>query len=128
MTVMSLSASLQHKTRATTDRVCYVVLNQTLSCKFKEWCKFSSRITEKLRKKRPACILGYRYSYYQLCTVLIKSSSTILPVLNTVELHRGSYGQMRKDVFCEQRGGNTLSWQYMKRIKTANVPLKQSAY
>jgi len=57
MTVMSLSASLQHKTRATTDRVYYVVLNQTLSCKFEEWCKISCRITVKSRKKRPVCII-----------------------------------------------------------------------
>jgi len=76
MTVTSLSASLQHKTRVAMDHVCQItlnlkvityhrwqiVLNERLSCKFENWCKFSSRIKtkshkKKLRKTRPACIM-----------------------------------------------------------------------
>lgn len=40
MTVMSLSASLQHKAKAAMDRVCHTVLHQKLSHKFKKLCKF----------------------------------------------------------------------------------------
>jgi hypothetical protein len=72
MTVTSLSASLQHKTRVAMDHVCQITLNlkvityhrwqKRLSHKFEKWCKFSSRIKtklhkKKLRKTRPACIM-----------------------------------------------------------------------
>jgi len=64
LTVLSLSASLQQKTSMATDRVCQITFNQTLSRKFKKWCKFSSRIKlksgkKKLHKERPACTLYF---------------------------------------------------------------------
>jgi len=34
VTVTSLSASLQHKTRAAMDHVCQITLNQKFLCKF----------------------------------------------------------------------------------------------
>jgi hypothetical protein len=45
-------------------RLCLIMLNQKLSHKFKQWCKFSSCIKVKLRKKnlckmRPACNMFY---------------------------------------------------------------------
>jgi len=64
VTVLSLSASLQHKTSTATDRVCQIVFNRTLSQKFKKWCKFLSPIKaksgkKKLHKERPACTLYF---------------------------------------------------------------------
>jgi len=56
MTETSLSASLKHKTSASTFRPCQITLNRTLLLKFEKWCKYSSRVTAKLRKKSPACI------------------------------------------------------------------------
>jgi len=57
----SLSASLQQKISATTDRLCQIALNQSLSRKFEKWRKFSSHIKVKSIKKkshktRPACM------------------------------------------------------------------------
>jgi hypothetical protein len=59
-TVTSLSPSLQHKTSEAMDSLCQIELNQKLSRKFKEWCKFSSHIKvitckKKLHKTGPAC-------------------------------------------------------------------------
>jgi urease accessory protein UreF len=50
VTVTSLPASLLQKRSATMDRLCQIMLKQTLSCKFQKWRKFSSRIQAKLSK------------------------------------------------------------------------------
>ena len=52
VTVLSLSASLQHNTSTAADCVCQITFNRTLSWKFKKWCKFSSHIKVKLGKKK----------------------------------------------------------------------------
>ena len=62
MTVSVLFASLQDKTRAAMDCVWQIMLNQKLLHKFEKWCKFSSHVKAKLRKRklhkmRPACII-----------------------------------------------------------------------
>ena len=76
VTVMSLSASLQHNIEVTMDcsmphhiklkiivyRLCQVMLNQTSLHKFEKWCKFSSHLKanfckKKSHTKRPACII-----------------------------------------------------------------------
>ena len=64
ITVMSLSASLQHKKCAARGLLSQIVLNWKLSYEFKKWCKFSSHVTakscnKKSRKKRPACTYEY---------------------------------------------------------------------
>jgi len=41
VTVKSLSSSLIQKISVATDRLCQITLNQTLSCNFKKWQKFS---------------------------------------------------------------------------------------
>jgi len=61
MTVESLPASLQHKTRVAMDCGGQIALNRKLSHKFRKWCKFSSHVKTKTSKKkshkmRPACI------------------------------------------------------------------------
>ena len=56
MTVTSLSASLRHKMSAATFHLCQIMLNWTLSHKFKKWCTFSSHIKVKSCNKRPASI------------------------------------------------------------------------
>jgi hypothetical protein len=71
MRVMSLSGSLQHKTRATMHHVCQIVLNWKFSCIFEKWCKFSSHIKMKSHIMRPACSWNsshycYRQHYYAL--------------------------------------------------------------
>jgi len=60
MTVESLPANLQHKTRVAMHCGGQIALNQKLSHKFKKWCKFSSHVKMKSRKNkshkmRPAC-------------------------------------------------------------------------
>jgi len=62
--VMSLSVSLQHKTRATMDRVCQIVLNWKFSCTFEKWCKISGHIKMKLHIMRPACSWKSSPYYY----------------------------------------------------------------
>jgi hypothetical protein len=61
VTVESLPAGLQNKTRVVMDCGGHIALNQKLSHKFKKWCKFSSHVKmkshkKKLHKMRPACI------------------------------------------------------------------------
>jgi len=72
MTVTSLSASLQHKTRAARDYVYQMALNQKLSCKFKKLCKFSSSVKEKSLKTRPACIM-YTKALFYILVMFLKS-------------------------------------------------------
>jgi len=68
MTVMQLSAGLQNQITATTDCVCPIALNQTLSRKFQKWCKFSCHIKVKLQghmmwmddKRTPTRILEWK--------------------------------------------------------------------
>jgi len=60
VTVTSLSASLRHKKSVARGLLSQTVLNRKLLYEFKNWCKFSSRVTaksckKKLCKKRPAC-------------------------------------------------------------------------
>jgi hypothetical protein len=52
MTVESLPASLQHKARVAMDCGGQIILNRKLSHKFKKWCKFSSQVKMKSRKKQ----------------------------------------------------------------------------
>jgi hypothetical protein len=56
MTVTSLSASLGHKISVATFHLCQIMLNWTLSHKFKKWYKLSSHIKVKSCKKWPASI------------------------------------------------------------------------
>ena len=88
MTVTSLSASLQNKTidlgscmphcvklKIITYCPCQIVFDWTLSHKFKKWCKFSSHIKAKSRKKkshkkRPVC--NEICIYYLLCFFVFK--------------------------------------------------------
>jgi hypothetical protein len=51
-TVMSFSASLQHKTSAARDCLWQIFLNRKLSRVFEKLCKFSSRVEAKSRKKK----------------------------------------------------------------------------
>ena len=68
VTVMSLSASLQHdkcghissvpfciKLKIVMDRLCQLMLNQ-ISRRFGTRCEFSSHVKVKLHKKRTACM------------------------------------------------------------------------
>ena len=120
-------------TRATTDRVCYIALNWTLSHKFKKWCKFSICIKaksckKKLHEKKPACILSYRYSYYQFCIELMYSINNNLAgtkhnwaacrIIWTNENGCFLWANRRKHPFLVIHEMN----------KTANVSLKRSAY
>jgi hypothetical protein len=52
VTVTSLFASLLQKISVDTHRLCRIVLNQTLSRKFKKWCKLLSRVKANLRGKK----------------------------------------------------------------------------
>ena len=52
VTVMSLSASLNHKISVAMGHLCQIVLNQKSSHKFKKWHKFSSRVKVKSCKKK----------------------------------------------------------------------------
>ena len=69
VTMTSLSANLQHKTKATTDRVCQIALNRKLGRKFEKCFKFSSSVKaishkKKSRKRRLACFLFNNFVTY----------------------------------------------------------------
>ena len=81
MAVTSLYASLQHKTRSTTDRVCHIALNRKLSRKFEKLRKCSSRLTAKSRKKeRPTCTVE-QFTQTALLTLRLLTGYKMYPRL-----------------------------------------------
>jgi len=56
---------------AATNCLCQYVLNQKLSCKFEEWCKFSSHVKAKPCKARPACATSTVNFIFWIFTVII---------------------------------------------------------
>jgi hypothetical protein len=84
VTVESLPASLQHKTRVAMDCGGQIALNWKLSHKLRRWCKFSSHVKMKSRKKklhkmRPASIyLNKAENFFLLNTEILPSNCTQL--------------------------------------------------
>jgi hypothetical protein len=81
VTVTSLYASLQHKTRSTMDRVCHIALKRKLSGKFEKLRKCSSRVRAKsCKKERPACTVE-QFTQTVLLTLRLLTGYKMYPCL-----------------------------------------------
>ena len=110
-------------TRAATDRVCQITLNQKILCKLQMWCKFSSNIKIKLHKKkwhktRPACLWFEVFIYLYVvnssvgmncvcvCTrALVQLISNISELLSVLSMWIESKRFIVKDKACECHEG-----------------------
>jgi len=68
MMVTSLSASLQHKTRVTKDRVCHIALNQKWSHTFKSGVNFQAALQRnhiQTNRVKADLLVLYRLGYQE---------------------------------------------------------------
>jgi hypothetical protein len=75
-------------------RLCPIALNRTLSRQLENWCKFSSRVTEKSRKKKS------RKKETCLCVTSVNAMVDLVLILNDYRKPLAEITESKKAAFC----------------------------